>query len=130
MRDRTAPETPGSRPPVGRLAVFAVVALATAVAVAAPKAQALFIVNQPWVKPGTHASEAYMILTSTEGATLIGGALPDRGAGGMRGPGTRGRARTSLRAARGPSRRFAATGQTTSRSPGSCMRCSSASGFR
>ncbi len=35
-------------------------------------AHALFIVNQPWVKPGTRNTEAYMVLTSTEGATLIG----------------------------------------------------------
>jgi len=35
-------------------------------------AHALFIVSQPWVKPGTRNSEAYMELTSTEGATLVG----------------------------------------------------------
>ena len=42
-------------------------------ALAAPQASAVFVVNQPWVRPA-HAerdTEAYMNLTSTEGATLI-----------------------------------------------------------
>jgi copper(I)-binding protein len=32
----------------------------------------LLSVNQPWAKPGVKTSEAYMVLTSSEGATLIG----------------------------------------------------------
>jgi periplasmic copper chaperone A len=32
----------------------------------------LITVNQPWVRPGVRTSEAYMVLTSTEDATLIG----------------------------------------------------------
>jgi copper(I)-binding protein len=74
----------------------AAAALATTVSVVAPDAQALFIVNQPWVKPGAHASEAYMNLTSTEGATLIGVRSPIAAQAALRGPGTRGRARPSL----------------------------------
>jgi periplasmic copper chaperone A len=54
---------------MGRRVRFA--ALCAALFVAAD-AHALFIVNQPWIKPGTRNSEAYMILTSTEGATLVG----------------------------------------------------------
>jgi copper(I)-binding protein len=44
-----------------------------AVTASAP-ANALFIVNQPWVRPAQTAqsTEAYMDLTSTEGATLVG----------------------------------------------------------
>jgi copper(I)-binding protein len=97
MRDTAARQTPGSGPLFGRLATtVAAIALATAVIVAAPEAQALFVVNQPWVKPGTHASEAYMILTSTEGATLIGVHSAIAAQAALRGPGTPGRARASL----------------------------------
>jgi len=40
----------------------------------ASPASALFIVNQPWVRPAqvAHATEAYMDLTSTEGGRLVG----------------------------------------------------------
>jgi len=55
---------------MGRSASF--VAFVGFLASAAFDAHALFIVNQPWVKPGTRSTEAYMVLTSTEGATLIG----------------------------------------------------------
>jgi len=55
---------------MGRSASF--VAFVGFLAGAAFDANALFIVNQPWVKPGTRSTEAYMVLTSTEGATLIG----------------------------------------------------------
>jgi hypothetical protein len=48
------------------------VALCSALALPGTNADALFIVNQPWVKPATRSSEAYMVLTSTEGAALIG----------------------------------------------------------
>lgn len=39
----------------------------------AAQAQAIFIVNQPWVTPAARgaSTEAYMDLTSTEGATLV-----------------------------------------------------------
>jgi copper(I)-binding protein len=44
-----------------------------ALALAAAQASALFVVNQPWVRPASRlqATEAYMNLTSTEGATLV-----------------------------------------------------------
>ena len=59
-------------------------------------AHALFIVNQPWVKPGTRNTEAYMVLTSTEGATLIGVRSSIAAQVSLRGPGLRGRARKGL----------------------------------
>ena len=39
----------------------------------APSANALFIVNQPWARPARsgQATEVYMNLTSTDGATLV-----------------------------------------------------------
>ncbi len=39
----------------------------------APNANALFIVNQPWARPARsgQATEVYMNLTSTDGATLV-----------------------------------------------------------
>jgi copper(I)-binding protein len=46
--------------------------LASSLAIGSPDACALFLVNQPWVKPGVRATESYMVLTSTEGATLVG----------------------------------------------------------
>ncbi len=47
--------------------------LGLAAALTALPANALFIVNQPWVRPAQAAqsTEAYMNLTSTEGAKLI-----------------------------------------------------------
>jgi copper(I)-binding protein len=41
---------------------------------ASAPANALFIVNQPWVRPAhtAQSTEGYMDLTSTEGATLVG----------------------------------------------------------
>ena len=44
-----------------------------AIALCAANADAIFIVNQPWIRPAAAggSSEAYMDLTSTEGATLI-----------------------------------------------------------
>jgi copper(I)-binding protein len=59
-------------------------------------AHALFIVNQPWVKPGARSTEAYMVLTSTEGATLVGVSSPIAAQVSLRGPGTRRRARAAL----------------------------------
>lgn len=49
-----------------------VVAFVGFLAGAAFDTHALFIVNQPWVKPGTRNTEGSMIRTSTEGATRIG----------------------------------------------------------
>jgi hypothetical protein len=50
------------------------IALTFALTAAAAQAAGLFIVNQPWVRPAQagQASEAYMDLTSTAGATLVG----------------------------------------------------------
>jgi copper(I)-binding protein len=47
--------------------------LAFALALLTGAAQALTIVNQPWVRPAAagRSTEAYMNLTSTEGATLV-----------------------------------------------------------
>jgi hypothetical protein len=39
---------------------------------AAPASYGLFTVNQPWVKPGARTSEAFMVLSSAEDATLVG----------------------------------------------------------
>jgi len=74
---------------------MSVVAFAVIVG-AAFDAHALFIVNQPWVKPGTRNTEAYMVLTSTEGATLIGVRSSIAAQVSLRGPGLRGRARQGL----------------------------------
>ena len=38
----------------------------------AAEAQGVFSVNQPWVKPGARSSEAYMVLSSSAAATLVG----------------------------------------------------------
>jgi len=35
-------------------------------------AHGLFTINQPWASPGMKATDAYMVLTSTDGGTLIG----------------------------------------------------------
>lgn len=47
--------------------------LGLATTMAAPPANAVFVVNQPWVRPAQVAqtTEAYMDLTSTEGAKLV-----------------------------------------------------------
>ena len=59
-------------------------------------AHALFIVNQPWVKPGASNSEGYMILTSSEGATLVGVKSSIAAQVFLRGSGARVRARAAL----------------------------------
>src|SRR5438046_2035161 len=48
-------------------------ALGFAALLIAPEATAIFIVNEPWVllSPNGRSAEAYMNLTSTEGATLV-----------------------------------------------------------
>src|SRR6266496_3416171 len=53
---------------------YCIVAFASAIALGASDATAIFVVAEPWVRAGTNArsAEAYMELTSTEGATLIG----------------------------------------------------------
>ena len=35
-------------------------------------AQGVFTVNQPWVRPATRATEAYMVLMASEGAIVVG----------------------------------------------------------
>ena len=63
---------------------------------AAFDAHALFIINQPWVKPGTRNTEGYMVLTSTEGATLISVRSSIAAKASLRGPNTHALARTGL----------------------------------
>jgi len=67
------------RPPVRRLAGLLAVASAFGSALMPLDASALFIVNQPWVLPGSMAksTRAYMNLTSTDGATLLGARSDD-----------------------------------------------------
>jgi len=56
----------------------------------ASPASALFIVNQPWVRPApvAQSTEAYMDLTSTEGAKLVGVRTDAAKAATIRAPGT------------------------------------------
>jgi copper(I)-binding protein len=60
-----------------------------ALAVWAVDAQAIFIVNQPWVRPAAQgrSTEAYMDLTSTEGAALVGARSDLAAAVAIRAPG-------------------------------------------
>jgi len=55
----------------------------------AQHASALFIVNQPWVRPAQRlqATEAYMNLTSSDGATLVGAVSAAAGSVAIRAPG-------------------------------------------
>lgn len=55
----------------------------------APNAGALLIVNQPWARPAARGqvTEAYMNLTSTDGATLVAVRSGDAAAVVIRGPG-------------------------------------------
>ena len=92
-------ETSSARPLQARLRMrrsAIVVAFVGLLAGAAFDAHALFIVNQPWVKPGTRNTEGYMILTSTEGATLIGVRSSIAAQVSLRGPGGHGRGRASI----------------------------------
>ncbi len=61
-------------------------------------AQALIVINQPWVKPATagHSTEAYMNLTSTEGATLVAARSDLAAATTMHRPGSDARAAVEL----------------------------------
>jgi periplasmic copper chaperone A len=63
--------------------------LGLAATMAASPASALFIVNQPWVRPAQVAqtTEAYMDLTSTEGAKLVGVRTDAAKAATIRAPG-------------------------------------------
>jgi copper(I)-binding protein len=55
----------------------------------APTASALFIVNQPWARPAKsgQATDVYMNLTSTDGASLVAVHTEDAEAIVIRGPG-------------------------------------------
>jgi copper(I)-binding protein len=57
-------------------------------ALASLDASALFIVNQPWVSPARkgQSTRAYMNLTSTEGATLVGARTEDAASISVRSP--------------------------------------------
>jgi periplasmic copper chaperone A len=72
------------------LARAALIALACALLLGGTSAYALFIVNQPWVKPGIRTTEAYMVLTSTEGATLVGVHSAVASGASLRGAGPKG----------------------------------------
>jgi periplasmic copper chaperone A len=67
----------------------AAVLLGFATAMTVSPADAMFIVNQPWVRPAQvgQATEAYMDLTSTDGATLVGVATNAAKAATIRAPG-------------------------------------------
>jgi periplasmic copper chaperone A len=60
--------------PVRQLIQRCALAAGTLCALIPPAAGAVFVVNQPWVKPASRAqsSEAYMELISSGGATLVG----------------------------------------------------------
>jgi copper(I)-binding protein len=75
---------PGTR---RRRARIAALAIALSLAMGATRAYALFIVNQPWVKPGVKTTEAYMVLDSTEGATLLEARSPVAARVTLHGPG-------------------------------------------
>lgn len=66
-------------------------ALAVALALVAADARAIFVVNQPWIAParGGHSTEAYMDLTSTEGATLVAARADIAGSLALRAPAKR-----------------------------------------
>ncbi len=57
---------------------------------AAQQASALFIVNQPWIRPAQklHSTEVYMNLTSTDGASLVGVASAASATASILAPGT------------------------------------------
>lgn len=97
MYEKTgSPKAPAPWIPAAWFAGVVALALSTTVFAAAPNSPALFIVNQPWIKPGTHATEAYMVLTSTEEAKLIGARSPIASRVGLRGPGVQGRTPAAL----------------------------------
>jgi copper(I)-binding protein len=69
-----------------------------ALALTATGAQALTVVNQPWVRPAAagHSTEAYMNLTSTEGATLVAARTESAAATTLHRPGSDARAAVEL----------------------------------
>jgi copper(I)-binding protein len=69
------------RPATPRRPSLLALAAALFCVLAASDASALFIVNQPWVSPARKAqsTRAYMNLTSTDGATLLGARAVDAG---------------------------------------------------
>jgi len=69
-----------------------------AVMLVAAHAQALFIVNQPWVIPAARgaSTEVYMDLTSTEGATVVGVRTDAAAAAALLRPGKPSRAAESI----------------------------------
>ena len=75
-----------SLPPVGSVRSLS---LGVAMALPVSPASALFIVNQPWVRPAQvgQSTEAYMNLTSTDGAKLVGVATRCRPTATIRAPG-------------------------------------------
>jgi len=69
-----------NRIPVSPLRLLRLASLASALAwFSDVAAYGVVSVNQPWTKPGVRASEAYMIVTSSESATLIGARSPVAG---------------------------------------------------
>lgn len=60
-----------------------------AMSLLATDASALFVVNQPWVRPARsgQATEVYMSLTSTDGATLVAAHTTAAATIALRGPG-------------------------------------------
>ena len=73
-------------------------ALTLALALPAAVAQALTVVNQPWVLPARagHTTEAFMNLTSTEGATLVAAHSDSAAATTLHRPGRDARAAAEL----------------------------------
>ena len=67
-------------------------------ALLAPDASALFVVNQPWVRPAKleQSTEVYMNLTSTDGATLVAVHTSDAEEIVIRAPGKTARAVATL----------------------------------
>lgn len=73
-------------------------AVALGFALPAAVAQALTVVNQPWVRPAAagRSTEAFMNLTSTEGATLVAVRSDSAAATTLRRPGSDARAAAEL----------------------------------
>jgi periplasmic copper chaperone A len=72
--------------------------LGLAIAASGTAAQALVVINQPWVKPAAagRSTEAYMNLTSTEGGTLVAARSDLAAATTLHRPGGDARAATEL----------------------------------
>ncbi|HEX3633305.1 MAG TPA: copper chaperone PCu(A)C [Casimicrobiaceae bacterium] len=73
-------------------------AVALALALPGADAQALTVVNQPWVRPAAagRSTEAYMNLTSTDGATLVAARSDHAAATTLHRPGSDERAAADL----------------------------------